>query len=63
MHCNTLSPSNFDPLHWRFSCAAETDRINKSAASFTAQKYRLALGSARRDSDAHFTLLQVLFLA
>jgi hypothetical protein len=63
MQCDTFSPSNVDLLHWRLSCAAETDRINKSAASLTAQNYRLALRGARRDSDAHFTLLQVRFLA
>jgi hypothetical protein len=46
-----------------FHAPAETGRINKSAASLTAQKYRLALRGARGDSDAHFALLQVLFLA
>jgi hypothetical protein len=58
------SPSNFHPLYWRYSCAAETGRINKSAAPPTPKNTAwLFEADDRRDPDAHFNLLQVLFLA
>lgn len=48
MQCDTFSPSNVDLLHWRLSCAAETDRLNKSAAFIHSRGPKIPLGIERR---------------